>query len=936
MKTRASAMPSDPFVGSDEESESSEAAAYAAARAASITQDDDVEERGEKRSAVHFDEEGASESKSNSDDDADDAEEAIDEMGEWTEDTADVEAGPNITNVLPHLTKQARTELLGVLARMKTQGANVPAAAATVASPKAKKKKKRPTANPTVTGEPALAPADLAAEVQPTAGTDNAIPTLLRRMQELAAEAEDDEDVVAELKVQGEGDNNLVVKEFLVNQVDPVGVLFFQPNHRQPHFIHSLGMFTGGPRRKDTYDGHMLGAIGKRETVTDIQWFSVPPRMLRWAHKDVINIAADGSDEMSTFFSIRDNRMKFFNMATAAEASKTAVEIPRIVMVPSAVAPMFLQEDKTAFELFIELRAWTEARDQAVIVLITPILHWLLWSCTKGANENTSDAAADVHPVTMPSQKLKQWQKLRVSGTLGEWSLATVVQHQQSAQAHGGAGAAAAAAMSASEAEAMFMKGASTVMRLHGDVMGSGAKSTRKYTEMQWASLIGFCGVSKRSQLPIIWKALEKAKDGTEARVIILAAVKAQQTNIDAQSNRVWFGEDTADDIRAAKFAHSPVANAARTEKGLSVMLFIRRTAKQISEYEEEELAWKATKTPTIEELKKRLKAERLPPTNLDTANKVLTTYSLVLKILFGNKSAHKFGLDEIRAALLNLSEMEEDVGADYLAHIFWAILDDSCQFFSSPMMPDDIRSLNINPASVRRPATMLFKVAERITCRVPLGHLSMPLHWLGRGGTAKLGYQSFGASMQGQYQLPGQWQTPPSYPPPPQYAPSGYSLPPMPSYPVIDMTGDGGTGGGAGGGQRNAGEPKERFAEAFRAKFPARYRGGSNNNMHPTIRRMMTPYLRLGPMRLLALCRSGKVPIYKLANAHGFTGTKGTCRTCTAYSCGECKNEQCKLAHLTPTEMNPEYPKELVKQLGAAIADAVTKSESSGKKPNE
>ena len=126
-------------------------------------------------------------------------------------------------------------------------------------------------------------------------------------------------------------------------------------------------------------------------------------------------------------------------------------------------------------------------------------------------------------------------------------------------------------------------------MRLQGNLMGIGAKSTRRYTEMQWAAIIGFCGVSKRSEVPKIWKELEKAKDGTEARIIIVAAVKAHHTNVDAQSNPVWFGEDVVDDIWQVQFTHSLVTNAARMEKGMSVMVFIRRTAKHIDEYEEEE-----------------------------------------------------------------------------------------------------------------------------------------------------------------------------------------------------------------------------------------------------------------------------------------------------------------------------------------------------------
>ena len=43
-------------------------------------------------------------------------------------------------------------------------------------------------------------------------------------------------------------------------------------------------------------------------------------------------------------------------------------------------------------------------------------------------------------------------------------------------------------------------------------------------------------------------------------------------------------------------------------------------------------------------------------------------------------KAPHKLGVDTVQGGLLNMSEQEENVGADCLAHVFWKVLDNSCR----------------------------------------------------------------------------------------------------------------------------------------------------------------------------------------------------------------------------------------------------------------
>ena len=66
------------------------------------------------------------------------------------------------------------------------------------------------------------------------------------------------------------------------------------------------------------------------------------------------------------------------------------------------------------------MKSWVEPNDKEVKRLGYPILEWLIWSCVKGINEDTNAAETDMIVVTLPSQNLKSWQKLRLEGTIGK------------------------------------------------------------------------------------------------------------------------------------------------------------------------------------------------------------------------------------------------------------------------------------------------------------------------------------------------------------------------------------------------------------------------------------------------------------------------------------------------------------------------------------
>ena len=84
-------------------------------------------------------------------------------------------------------------------------------------------------------------------------------------------------------------------------------------------------------------------------------------------------------------------------------------------------------------------------------------------------------------------------------------------------------------------------------------------------------------------------------------------------------------------------------------------------------------------------------------------------------------KAPQKRGADAVRAGLLKMSDQEENVGADCLAHLLWGVLDDSCSHFINPLLPEAAQARYMDPKSVRLPGTSLGHMVDKLACNDPL-----------------------------------------------------------------------------------------------------------------------------------------------------------------------------------------------------------------------
>ena len=84
---------------------------------------------------------------------------------------------------------------------------------------------------------------------------------MLQKLKELAAEAEDDEEIVFDLIPQDDLDNNNKSRDQIITNSTVIPVLISQTGYTRPTIVHYLANIS---QKKDRYNKEILGAIENR------------------------------------------------------------------------------------------------------------------------------------------------------------------------------------------------------------------------------------------------------------------------------------------------------------------------------------------------------------------------------------------------------------------------------------------------------------------------------------------------------------------------------------------------------------------------------------------------------------------------------------------------------------------------------------------------
>ena len=135
----------------------------------------------------------------------------------------------------------------------------------------------------------------------------------------MAAEAEDDEEIVSDLTPQEESENNDKSMYHIITKYTLITVLIYQTGYTSPTIVHYLEKF---PRKKYRYNNKCLGAIEKRESENDVVWITLQSHQFKRKKVNITKVKGYGTDLMSTLYADPNHREKFFKLETFQDVEK--------------------------------------------------------------------------------------------------------------------------------------------------------------------------------------------------------------------------------------------------------------------------------------------------------------------------------------------------------------------------------------------------------------------------------------------------------------------------------------------------------------------------------------------------------------------------------------------------------------------------------------
>lgn len=166
--------------------------------------------------------------------------------------------------------------------------------------------------------------------------------------------------------------------------------------------LHSMAVYAALACKKDWYNGKFLAAVEAHEEGVNTVFVKAKDHFFQWQEVTLPKLQDNRSDSMSEWVT---EQCTFFDESTAAETEK--VYIPKMPMVPSAMAPFAAKDRVTAWDLHKHIVEWKADRDTEVKELIKPVKDWLWYACLKGSAMSASAAEMSFPAVTLPSQALK-------------------------------------------------------------------------------------------------------------------------------------------------------------------------------------------------------------------------------------------------------------------------------------------------------------------------------------------------------------------------------------------------------------------------------------------------------------------------------------------------------------------------------------------------
>jgi hypothetical protein len=561
--------------------------------------------------------------------------------------------------------------------------------------------------------------------------------TLANKLKEMARVQQDEAALVDFLTKQGKEkpQNTKAFGEWMSRVGEAVPVMAMTHDDPCVQVITNVVHYAAASRDDRKWDGKWMGALGDRTQEGDNPpVVRLKPSYFEWRQ---VNLPTDKEDSgpVATHYDTTEGEL-FQLEDNQAEADSTWV--PKLALMPAKIALDAMELEWQPWDVYEALVEFENEKTDQVKQLLGPCKNWALASSIRGASAETSKMAYAMTAIAGAPAQVAKEMSVRMNNTLGENIKARPGGGAPSFNEQNVKDIAEAAIKSIMDSrqsgshdrEGDFQSGVLTAMRMMKDNESEGA--TKPFSDILKGKIMGFCGTTKWSSVQQIWAEVEKVKSDEDLRALIQKHWRKNEMNLNTMFYGVYWSEDLIKSIRKGTFTTANVATYRTSESALSMLALMPRTEEERIEIEQEYQRRKdAGKNVTTGDLKAAARKPRMPPTRWEEVLMLLTTWALLLEMLFGERNQHLQGINAIRRHLMSLAETKHCYNAAYFANVVWACVDDSVRYFNQVMPHEHLElASGLDIIQLQFPTSRLHDIAKALAIQSDFKVATFPREW--------------------------------------------------------------------------------------------------------------------------------------------------------------------------------------------------------------
>ena len=456
--------------------------------------------------------------------------------------------------------------------------------------------------------------------------------------------------------------------------------------------VHSATYHVADPGEEEDDDHH-------NETVGHFGGSGVAVHIPQAAFGKKATLTGVDRDIIVKFYEDPMNHKKFFVMTDATDEQKLAYkDVVLFPFVPSIFLDWLLEKQRTPFEFYSYVLLFIRNIDDKTLKVActeacNPLLQWCLCSCIKASANAAGPLTKLPTPITAimsPTIGCSNSLAARLNATRG------AAPHRQQQNNGGDNSATEAFKMAAAAAASSAATSAQMLALLQQQQQQPGKKSAADkddsgWSDHLWEQVCGYCGVSDRSEAPPLLEDIIDAKDAKEAALMITKAMHEEADAMGVNMTPFHISESRVKDIRKGTFATGARATLADLKSGIVILDLVERTSSEIAALQSHEGEERQSeRNRSLEEsraiaLRQKQNVGAVPD-NVPDAKTTLTNYVVFIRVLFGTKCSHYQSVYQAKQMVDAWSK--ESVTTEMIKNLFWAIIVDARQFFSSWVTP--------------------------------------------------------------------------------------------------------------------------------------------------------------------------------------------------------------------------------------------------------